>query len=95
MVAQGIEKLRGQLAKILEDAENGLPALAQETLAELLEQWRYRDGRVTHYDRQSAQLAASSEPARRLMGVEGLLKGTVCDWAGIGPLTATAVVSSG
>ncbi|MGH8711077.1 MAG: IS110 family transposase, partial [Burkholderiales bacterium] len=49
----------------------------------LLEQWRYWDERVTHYDRQIAQLAASSEPAQRLMGM-----------IGIGPLTATAVVAS-
>lgn len=83
VVAQGIKKLRGQLPEILEDAENGLPALARETLAELLEQWRYLDKRVAQYDRQIAQLAAASEPAQRLMGVEG-----------IGPLTATAVVAS-
>ncbi|MGH8476972.1 MAG: IS110 family transposase [Methylococcales bacterium] len=75
--------LRGQLPAILEDAENGLPAPARETLAELREHWRYGDERVTHYDRQIAQLAAASEPARRLMEVE---------W--IGPLTAPAVVAS-
>jgi transposase len=51
VVAQGIEKLRGQLPDILEDAENGLPALARESLAELLEQWRDLDERVAHYDR--------------------------------------------
>jgi transposase len=83
VVAQGIEKLRGQLPAILEDAENGLPALARETLAELQEQWRDLDKRVAQYDRQIAQLAAASEPARRMMEVEG-----------IGPLTATAVVAS-
>ncbi|MGH9845467.1 MAG: IS110 family transposase, partial [Blastocatellia bacterium] len=83
VVAQGIEKLRGQLPDILEDAENGLPTLARETLAELLEEWRHLDKRIAQYDRQIAQLAAASEPARRLMEVEG-----------IGPLTATAVVAS-
>jgi transposase len=83
VVAQGIEKLRGQLPAILEDAENGLPALARETLNELLKQLRYFDERVAHYDRQIAQLAAASESAQRLMAV-----------AGIGPLTATALVAS-
>ncbi|MGH8558707.1 MAG: transposase, partial [Methylococcales bacterium] len=39
--------------------------------------------RKTLNDRQIAQLAASSEPTRRLMSIEG-----------IGPLTATAVVAS-
>lgn len=83
VVAQGIDKLRGQLPGILEDGENGLPTLARETLAELLAQWRYLDQRVAHYDRQIAQWAAASEPAQRLLAVEG-----------IGPLTATAVVAS-
>jgi transposase len=71
VVAQGIDKLRGQLPGLLEDAENGLPTLARETLAELLEQWRYLDQRVAHYDRQIAQWAAASEPAQRLLAVEG------------------------
>lgn len=83
VVAQGIEKLRGHTPAILEDAENGLPALARETLNELLKQLRYFDERVAHYDRQIARLAAASEPAQRLMAV-----------AGIGPLTATALVAS-
>jgi transposase len=83
VVAPGIEKLRCQAPGILEDAENGLPALARETLNELLKQLRYFDERVAHYDRQIAQLAAASESAQRLMAV-----------AGIGPLTATALVAS-
>lgn len=83
VVAQGIDKLRGQLPGILEDAENGLPALARETLAELLEQLRHFDERVAHYDRQIERLAAQSAPAQRLMKVEG-----------IGSLTATALVAS-
>lgn len=60
-----------------------MPALARETLNELLKQLRHFDERVAHYDRQTAQLAAASEPAQRLMAV-----------AGIGPLTATALVAS-
>jgi transposase len=83
VVPQGIEKLRGRLSDILEDAENGLPALARETLADLMEQVRHWDERVAHYDRQIKQLAAKSEPAQRLMKMEGM-----------GPLTATALVAS-
>jgi len=83
VVPQGIEKLRCRLPDILEDAENGLPALARETLADLMEQLRHWDERVAHYDRQIEQLAAKSEPAQRLMKVEG-----------IGPITATALVAS-
>jgi transposase len=83
VVAPGIDQLRCQMPEILENAENGLPALARETLGELLKQLRHLDERVAHYDRQIAQLAAASEPAQRLMAV-----------AGIGPLTATAFVAS-
>lgn len=46
-------------------------------------QVRHWDERVAHYDGQIAQLAAQSEPAQRLMKLEG-----------IGPLTATALVAS-
>ena len=70
-------------AALLQDAENGLPALAREVLAGLLEQFRDFDMRVTAYDRQIRALAAASEPARRLMQVEA-----------IGPQTATALVAS-
>ena len=44
---------------------------------------RYLDAQVARYDQQMAQLIAVSEPAQRLMAV-----------AGIGPLTATALVAS-
>jgi transposase len=57
-VAPGIEPRRGRVPAILEDAENGLPALAREILAERLEQLRSFDHRVAHDDRQIAQLAA-------------------------------------
>ncbi len=83
VVPQGIETLKRQLPDILQDAENGLPALARETLADLMAQVRHWDERVAHYDGQIAQLAAQSEPAQRLMKLEG-----------IGPLTATALVAS-
>ena len=36
-------RIRAQLPQILEDAENGLPALAREVLAELLDQFRELD----------------------------------------------------
>lgn len=83
VVPQGIEKLRHQLPDILEDAENGLPVLARETLSDLMEQLRHWDERVSHYDRQIECWAANSESAQRLMRVEG-----------IGPITATALVAS-
>jgi transposase len=83
VVPKGVARLRRELPSILEDAENGLPALAREVLAGLLEQFRQFDACVTAYDRQIRALAEASEPARRLMQVEA-----------IGPQTATALVAS-
>lgn len=83
VVPVGIKRLRTQLPQILEDAENGLPALARQTFANLLEQLHYLDEQIEHYDRQLQQLARQSEPAQRLMALEG-----------IGPITATALVAS-
>lgn len=82
-VAQGIDRLRRALLAILEDGENGLPGLARETFADLLEQLRALDRRVAHYDRRIETLAREMESAKRLMAM-----------AGIGPLTATALVAT-
>jgi len=83
VVPKGVARLRRELPGILEDAENGLPALAREVLAGLLEQFSHFDTRVRVYDGQIRALAAASEPARRLMQIEA-----------IGPQTATALVAS-
>ena len=83
VVPKGVARLRRELPGILEDAENGLPALAREVLGGLLDQFRHFDARVTGYDRQIRALATASEPARRLMQIEA-----------IGPQTATALVAS-
>jgi transposase len=83
VVPKSVARLRRELPGILEDAENGLPALAREVLAGLLDQFRHFDTRVTAYDRQIRVLAAASEPVQRLMEIEA-----------IGPQTATALVAS-
>ncbi len=83
VVPKGVARLRRELPRILEDAENGLPALAREVLAGLLDQFHDFDRRITAYDRQIRALAEASEPARRLMQIEA-----------IGPQTATALVAS-
>lgn len=83
VMSTGVARLRRELPGILEDAENGLPALAREVLAGLLEQLREADVRIGAYDRQIRLLAEASEPARRLMQVES-----------IGPQTATALVAT-
>jgi transposase len=83
VVPKGVANLRAQLPRILEDAENGLPALAREVLVGLLEQSREFDRRIHQYDLKIRELALQSEPARRLMQVQA-----------IGPQTATALVAS-
>ena len=83
VVPRGIGRLRRELPGILEDAENGVPALAREVLAGLVEQLREADLRISAYDRQIRVLAESSEPARRLMRMES-----------IGAQTATALVAT-
>src|SRR5450631_3529921 len=83
VVPKGVAHLRRQLPQILEDAENGLPALAREVLAALLEQFRELDQRIGQYDCKFRELAQQSEPSRRLLQVES-----------IGPMTATAIVAS-
>lgn len=82
-VAQGIGRLRRAMPELLEDGENGLPGLARETFAELLEQLRAIDVRVAHYDRRIEALAREMNAAKRLMAI-----------VGIGPITATALVAT-
>jgi transposase len=83
VVPVGIRRLRAQLPQILEDAENGLPTLARRILADLLQQLHHLDEQVEHYERELGALAQLSEPAQRLMQING-----------IGPITATALVAS-
>ena len=83
VVPKGVARLRRELPGILEDAENGLPALAREVLSGLLEQLREVDTRINAYDRQLRALAEASEPACRLMQIEA-----------IGPQTATALLAT-
>ncbi|WP_316157571.1 IS110 family transposase [Cupriavidus sp. BIC8F] len=83
VLPQGIHKLRERLPDVLEDAENGLPGLARVAVCELMEEFHHQDERVAGYERQINRLAAQSEPAKRLMQIEG-----------VGPITATALVAS-
>lgn len=83
VVAQGRHRIQQALPDILEDAENGLPSLMRELLAEQYEQLKFLGELISRQDRRIAQLARISEPAQRLMQV-----------GGIGPITATAIIAS-
>jgi transposase len=83
VVPPGIARLRRALPGVLADADNGLPLLAREIIAELQERLRDLDQRVLAYDRRITQLAKQSDAAQRLMQVEG-----------VGAVTATAIVAT-
>lgn len=83
ILVQGVAAVCKGLPEILEDGENGLPALARKVFAELYERLGGFDKRIGEYDRRIGELARCSEAAQRLMQVEG-----------VGPLTATAIVAT-
>jgi len=82
VVGKGIAQARRLLAEIGAGGRQ-LPVLARETIGELHDRLRALDERVLAYDRKISALAKASEPARRLMAIEG-----------VGPVTATAIVAS-
>ena len=83
IVPQGRERLQRELPALLEAADNGLPAMLRAVMAELSERLGELNTRIAHYDAMVAALAQAMPPARRLMHL-----------AGIGPITATALVAS-
>lgn len=83
VVRQGRAPLRQELPSILEDAENGLPFPARETMDDLYQQLVAADERVAGYDHRLQALAQTMPGAQRLMQVEG-----------VGAITATAVVAT-
>jgi transposase len=64
-------------------AAEQLPELARGAIGDLLEQLRVLDERIAKYDKQIEAQARLSEPARRLMQIQG-----------IGPTTALAIVAT-
>jgi transposase len=83
VVAKGVGHVRRCLPTILEDAENRLPDLFRELLAELYEQLRGLDERISGYDHRINALFRSQEECRRIEAIEG-----------VGPLGATALVAT-
>ena len=83
VVAQGARRLRERLPDVLEDAENELPPLAREILAQSYARLRSIDEQLAEYDRRISALAQQSALAHRLTEIPG-----------VGPITATAIVAS-
>jgi transposase len=68
---------------LLEDADNGLPALARRLLADVWQRVLQLNQQILAYDREMEALARQSEAAKRLMSIPG-----------IGAITATALIAS-
>jgi transposase len=79
---QGLSTLKKILIRI-GSGDFTLPSVARETIADLHDRLRSLDTSIALYDRRIAQLARQSESAQRLMQI-----------AGVGPITATAIVAS-
>ncbi|MDZ7804558.1 IS110 family transposase [Thiohalophilus sp.] len=83
VLPQGAKKVRQEMPRVLEDAENGLPDIAREVFADNYTRLRQLDQRINEYDCRIAQIAKDNHLAQRIMQIEG-----------VGPITATAVVAS-
>jgi transposase len=81
--AKGIDQLRRAMPVILEDPQNRLPELTREVFADANRHLAELDARIAEYDRRLAALARASEPAKRLMNIQG-----------VGAITATAIVAT-
>jgi transposase len=83
IIAQGVLVIRTKLTLILEDAENELTYSMRVLISDIYEQFKLVDKKVREYDEQLAQIARSKVVCQQLMKLPG-----------IGPMTATAVVSA-
>ena len=83
VIPQGINWVRRRIPEILEDGENGLTARFRGWLSELYQELDALDKRVEECTRAIVQLFHTDETCQRIGAIEG-----------IGPQTATALVSS-
>jgi transposase len=83
VIARGIAQLPKRMPEILEDGENGLPGQARQLFAGLWEHFLELDRRVAELERDIVLWHRNNEPSRKLEKI-----------AGIGPITASALVAS-
>jgi transposase len=82
-VPQGRRKIERMLPEILRDERNGLGPRLRQLIADMREEWRGIDRRISEFDHELAERARAEETTRRLMRIPG-----------IGVLTATALVAA-
>lgn len=83
IIPKGLEHLTEQIPAILEDGENGLPGVFRQVLRRLHEHLKDLDRQVKELEREIQQWHQYSVASLRL-----------ADIAGIGPLTASALVAT-
>ena len=83
VIAKGIWHIAKRLPEILEDGENGLPGMMRELLQRLGENLKDMDRQVGELERQIMLWHRDNEPSRKLEAI-----------AGIGPITASALVAT-
>lgn len=83
VLPKGRAHVRENIPALLEDAENGLPDLAREIIADSYRRLCEVDQRVSEYDARIKRIATNDDSAQRIMHIEG-----------VGPITATAIIAS-
>ncbi len=83
VIPKGRYQTHDYVPDILEDGENGLPALARELINDVWQRYRTTCEEVLSADRKISALARESEQANRLLTIPG-----------VGELVATAMVAS-
>lgn len=81
--AKSITRARRMIPEILAQADNGLSAMARETIAELWDFLCDIDRRVAAFDKKIDAVFRASEPCQRVARIKG-----------VGPKTATAIVAA-
>src|ERR1700716_4350407 len=84
VIAKGIGHIAKRLPEILEDGENALPGMMRELLQRLGANLQDLDRQVGELERRIILWHRDNEPSRKLEAI-----------AGIGPLTASALVATG
>ena len=71
-IAKSISKLKAQMPLILEDAENGLPHCARESLFQGWQLWKYQSERIHALDNRLKERMKESEQCQQLAQLEGV-----------------------
>lgn len=83
VVSTGVAKIRKALPEILEDGENELTTLVRAQFSELYAELIEKDEKIKNQDKKIESIFKADEKCQRISAIEG-----------IGPVTATAIVSA-